>query len=183
MVTRKYIKDYKFSESVTARGGIRTEAVYVGKYYRFEDAAGAMKSARLLLPGCLAAWLLFIAALLPKSGASRLMWVILPFAFSALPLGYMTDSAILLRRRMRCERLIRSDTDKLAKRLPVCAFWVLALAGVSVIALAVTAIASPEKVNAYDLIFGPCAALVAALGGAGFARRETLRCAECDAED
>ena len=43
MVTRKYIKDYKFSESVTARGGIRTEAVYVGKYYRFEDAAGAMK--------------------------------------------------------------------------------------------------------------------------------------------
>lgn len=57
----------------------------------------------------------------------------------------MTDSAILLRRRMRCERLIRSDTDKLAKRLPVCAFWVLALAGVSVIALAVTAIAAPEK--------------------------------------
>ena len=72
MVTRRYIKDYKFSESVTARGGIRTEAVYVGKYYRFEDADGAAKSARLLLPGSLAAWLLFIAALLPKSGASRL---------------------------------------------------------------------------------------------------------------
>ena len=83
MVTRRYIKDYKFSESVTARGGIRTEAVYVGKYYRFEDADGAAKSARLLLPGSLAAWLLFIAALLPKSGASRLMWVILPFAFSS----------------------------------------------------------------------------------------------------
>ena len=31
MVTRKYIRDYKLSESVTARGGIRTEAVYVGK--------------------------------------------------------------------------------------------------------------------------------------------------------
>ena len=45
MVTRRYIKDYKFSESVTARGGIRTEAVYVGKYYRFEDADGAAKSA------------------------------------------------------------------------------------------------------------------------------------------
>ena len=26
MVTRKYIRDYKLSESVTARGGIRTEA-------------------------------------------------------------------------------------------------------------------------------------------------------------
>jgi iron complex transport system permease protein len=59
----------------------------------------------------------------------------------------------------------------------------LVLAGVAVIALAVTAIAAPEKVNVYDLIFGPCAALIAALGGAGFARRETLRCAECPAED
>lgn len=183
MVTRRYIKDYKFSESVTARGGIRTEAVYVGKYYRFEDADGAAKSARLLLPGALAAWLLFIAALLPRSGASRLMWVILPFAFSALPLGYMTDSAVYLWRRRGAVRLIRSETDKIAKRLPVCAFWVLVLSGVSVIALAVTAIAAPEKVNACDLIFGPCAALIAALGGAGFARRETLRCAECPAED
>lgn len=181
MVTRKYIKDYKLSESVTSRGGIRTEAVYVGKYYRFEDTAGAMKSARLLLPGCLAAWLLFIAALLPRSGASRLMWVILPFAFSALPLGYMTDSAVHLWRR-RAGKLIRSETDKISKRLPVCAFWVLVLAGVSAIALAVTAIAAPEKVNVYDLIFGPCAALIAALGGVGFARRETLRTAECEAE-
>ena len=172
MVTRRYIKDYKFSESVTARGGIRTEAVYVGKYYRFEDADGAAKSARLLLPGVLAAWLLFIAALLPRSGASRLMWVILPFAFSALPLGYMTDSAVYLWRRRGAVRLIRSETDKISKRLPVCAFWVLVLAGVAVIALAVTAMAAPEKVNVYDLIFG-----------AGFARRETLRCAECPAED
>ena len=182
MVTRKYIRDYKLSESVTARGGIRTEAVYVGKYYAFEDAALAERAARLLLPGCCLAWLLFVGALLPRSGASKLMWVILPYAFSALPLGYMTDSALLLYRR-RGKRLIRSESEKLSKRLPVCAFWVLALAGVSVIALAVTAIAAPEKVNAYDLIFGPCAALVAALGGAGFARRETLRCAECDAED
>ena len=48
MVTRKYIRDYKLSESVTARGGIRTEAVYVGKYYAFEDAALAERAARLL---------------------------------------------------------------------------------------------------------------------------------------
>lgn len=74
-------------------------------------------------------------------------------------------------------RLIRSETDKIAKRLPVCAFWVLVLAGVSVIALAVTAMAAPEKVNVYDLIFGPCAALIAALGGAGFARGARLSAA------
>lgn len=95
----------------------------------------------------------------------------------------MTDSAVYLWRRRGAVRLIRSETDKIAKRLPVCAFWVLVLAGVSVIALAVTAMAAPEKVNACDLIFGPCAALIAALGGVGFARRETLRCAECPAED
>ena len=177
MVTRKYIRDYKLSESVTARGGIRTEAVYVGKYYRFEDADGAAKSARLLLPGSLAAW-----PLLPRSGASKLMWVILPYAFSALPLGYMTDSALLLYRR-RGKRLIRSESEKLSKRLPVCAFWVLALAGVSALALGVTALVSPGSVNGYDVIFGLCAALIAALGGYGFAVRERLRTAECGEED
>ena len=182
MVTRKYIRDYKLSESVTARGGIRTEAVYVGKYYAFEDAALAERAARLLLLGCCLAWLLFVGALLPRSGASKLMWVILPYAFSALPLGYMTDSALLLYRR-RGKRLIRSESEKLSKRLPVCAFWVLALAGVSALALGVTALVSPGSVNGYDVIFGLCAALIAALGGYGFAVRERLRTAECGEED
>ncbi len=182
MVTRKYIRDYKLSESVTARGGIRTEAVYVGTYYAFEDATLAERAARLLLPGCCLAWLLFVGALLPRSGASKLMWVILPYAFSALPLGYMTDSALLLYRR-RGKRLIRSESEKLSKRLPVCAFWALALAGVSALALGVTALVSPGSVNGYDVIFGLCAALIAALGGYGFAVRERLRTAECGEED
>ena len=43
VVTRRYIKDYKLSEEVTARGGIRTEAVYVGKHFAFEDEAGARR--------------------------------------------------------------------------------------------------------------------------------------------
>lgn len=60
MVTRKYIKDYKLSESVTERGGIRTEAVYVGKHFEFADEAGAKKCARPLLWGGCAAWLLFL---------------------------------------------------------------------------------------------------------------------------
>ena len=104
MVTRKYIKDYKLSESVTERGGIRTEAVYVGKHFEFADEAGAKKCARPLLWGGCGAWLLFLGALLPRTGASKLMWVILPFAFSALPLGYMTGSAILLWRRRGAAR-------------------------------------------------------------------------------
>ena len=179
MVTRRYIKDYKLSEEVTARGGIRTEAVYVGKHFAFEDEAGARRCAGPLFWGCCAAWLLFIGALLPKSGASRLMWVIMPYAFSALPLGFMTDSAILLRRRLDAGRYIRSEHDKLSKRLPVCAFWLMLLAGASALGLGVTALASPESVNVYDVIFGLCAAALAALGGYGFAVRERLRMREC----
>lgn len=178
MVTRKYIRDYKLSESVTARGGIRTEAVYVGKRYRFEDEAGAAGCAGWLLWGSCAGWLLFLAALLPRTGASKLMWVILPFAFSALPLGFMTGSALLLRRR-RGQLLIRSEADKISRRLPVCAFWLMLLSGVSALGLGVTALAEPGSVNVYDLIFGPCAALNAVLGGCGFAVRERLRMREC----
>ena len=60
---------------------------------------------------------------------------------------------------------------------------VLALAGVSALALGVTALVSPGSVNGYDVIFGLCAALIAALGGYGFAVRERLRTAECGEED
>lgn len=183
MVTRKYIKDYKLSESLTERGGIRTEAVYVGRHFEFADEAGAKKCARPLLWGGCGAWLLFLGALLPRTGASKLMWVILPFAFSALPLGYMTGSAILLWRRRGAARLIRSEAEKLSKRLPVCAFWLMLLAGVSALGLGVTALAAPESVNVYDVIFGLCAAAMAALGGYGFAVRERLRTVECGEED
>ena len=56
-------------------------------------------------------------------------------------------------------------------------------AGVSALALGVTALVSPGSVNGYDVIFGLCAALIAALGGYGFAVRERLRTAECGEED
>lgn len=183
MVTRKYIRDYKLSEEVTARGGIRTEAVYVGKHFKFEDAAGAKGCAGRLLWGCCICWLLFLAALLPRTGASKLMWVILPFAFSALPLGFMTASAILLRRRSGSGALIRSEADKLSKRLPVCSFWLALLSGAAALGLGVTALAAPEKVNAYDIIFGLCAAFTAVFGGYGFAVRERLRTVECGEKD
>ena len=46
-----------------------------------------------------------------------------------------------------------------------------------------TALVSPGSVNGYDVIFGLCAALIAAVGGYGFAVRERLRTAECGEED
>ena len=63
------------------------------------------------------------------------------------------------------------------------AFWLMLLAGVSALGLGVTALAAPESVNVYDVIFGLCAAAMAALGGYGFAVRERLRTVECGEED
>lgn len=131
MVTRKYIKDYKLSESVTERGGIRTEAVYVGKHFEFADEAGAKKCARTLLWGGCGAWLLFLGALLPRTGASKLMWVILPFAFSALPLGYMTGSAILLWRRQPRGAAHTLGGGKALQAAACVRVWLMLLAGVS----------------------------------------------------
>ena len=100
-----------------------------------------------------------------------------------VPLNICLTSNLTLLYRRRGKRLIRSESEKLSKRLPVCAFWVLALAGVSALALGVTALVSPGSVNGYDVIFGLCAALIAALGGYGFAVRERLRTSECGEED
>ena len=48
MVTRKYVRDYKFSETLTDKGRLKTEAVYVGAYYRLAEPEAAKKTARLI---------------------------------------------------------------------------------------------------------------------------------------
>ena len=95
----------------------------------------------------------------------------------------MAGSAVLLWGRRGAARLRRSEAGSVCRRLPVCAVWLVLLAGVSALGLGVTALAAPESVNVYDVIFGLCAAAMAALGGYGFAVRERLRTVECGEED
>ena len=86
----------------------------------------------------------------------------------------MTGSAILLWRRRGAARLIRSEAEKLSKRLPVCAFWLMLLAGVSALGLGVTALAAPESVNVYEALRA-CSQYLEAFGGHAQAAGVTVR--------
>lgn len=98
MARRKYLKDYRIVETLNDRGGIRSDSEYIGPAYRFRDPKAA-ESMKQLLPGlCILSWLGYIAALLPYSAASGIFYVSLPFLFSAIPLGMLTERAISLLR-------------------------------------------------------------------------------------
>lgn len=171
MVTKKYIKDYKFSETVTERGRIKTEAVYAGRYFRLKDAPGAKKAVRPMLAMLGALWVLFVAALVPDSGAAHILYVLVPYAFSALPLGKLTQSVLFVRRAG--DRLIRSEADKISDQLPSAAIWLMLLSGVPAAGLAATLLINNTEPGGADILFiFVCAAMFGA--GLGIFRRRSL---------
>lgn len=132
MARKKYARDYRLNESLDERGRIRTEAEYIGVYYRYvsgaETARGALKT---LLGFTVLAWALFLCSLLPHSTASLTMYVMLPYLFTALPLGMMT--AALLQLRAAGERLDHRTADLAGERVPACSLWMLLLPGLSLL--------------------------------------------------
>ncbi len=171
MVTKKYVKDYKFSETVTERGRIKTEAVYSGRYFRLKDASGAKKAAVPMLVMLGVLWLLVAAALVPNSGAAHILYVLVPYAFSALPLGKLTQSMLFVRRAG--DKLIRSEADKISGQLPSAAVWLMILSGVPAAGLALTLLINKTAPGGADVFFAfVCAALFGA--GAGIFRRRSV---------
>lgn len=159
MVSRKYIHDYKFSETVTKRGRIRTEAVYVGPLFRHADEKAAARIAEAMPLPLLIAWLAYFAAFLPQSAASHRMFVIVPFAFAALPLGRLTGSLALLRSGK--DTFIRSEAEKLFPRVRDSAATGMILAGASLFGETVGAVVRSDVLRSGDAIFSLCAAAVA----------------------
>ena len=96
MAKKKYVRDYEISETIDEKGRVRSVPIYVGSYFCFCDAAAAKKSGRLLAPAAALGWLAYIVALWLPSGAGKLMYVILPFVFAAVPLWYVSSAVAAL---------------------------------------------------------------------------------------
>ena len=164
MVTKKYVKDYKFSETVTERGRIKTEAVYTGAYFRLKDAPKARKAAKSMLAVMCALWVLFIAALVPRSYASHVIYVLVPYVFAALPLGRLTQSAVCA--LGAGDKLLRSEKDKISDQFASAAVWLMILSGVPLAGLAVTLLINKIMPAGADVLFAfACAAILGAAAG------------------
>lgn len=174
MVSRKYVRDYKLSETVTERGHIRTEAVYMGGDYFLTAPLPALKKlSRASAAGLSAAWIGFLAALLPSTLATHTMYVILPHAFCALPLFLLTESA--LRLRAAPGPYTRRQAEQLEKSTPVRAAFSFALALAALVGLAVAALLPGAQPLPGDGLFAAGDAAILAGSAAIFARRALFR--------
>ena len=178
MVTKKYVKDYKFSETVTERGRIKTEAVYTGAYFRLKDASGAKRAVKPMLVLLCALWVLFVSSLVPNSKAAHILYVLLPYVFAALPLGRLTQSVLFVGRAG--DKLIRSEADRISKQLPSAALWLMILSGVPAVGLAVTLLIKNTALGGADVLFLCSCAAMFVTGLAIFRRREVFSSEEAD---
>ena len=172
MAKKKYVRDYEFSDTLDAKGRVKSVPVYVGAYFRFNDPAAAKKSRPLLLAAVLLGWIAYVMALWPPSGAGKLMYVILPFVFAAVPLWYLSAATWTLFRAG--DKLKRSEAEKVAGNLPSASVFGIILTAVALIAEGVTAIAASEKLNAADIAFAAGAGILCAAFVLSFSRRQAV---------
>ena len=173
MARGRYIKDYRIVESLNGRGGIRLETEYIGAPYYFACGAEKAGKCRKLCAGlCLLGWLSFVGALIPNSAGMRTLYVSLPFAFTALPLGLMT-SLLLSALRLK-EPMEHRMADRFENRFPAQALGITVLPGVSLAGEGVMLLLGKQMLPG-DGIFALCAAALFSCGLALFLQRRTLR--------
>jgi len=120
MSYRKYLSDYSVEDYVDEKGRTKKRAVYTGGDYILTPAISSMDK-RLVLAASIIPWPAVIGALAPRTRASQLYYVILPFVLSMIPLFLMTWAAVLL--IYEIEPMTRERADLIANRLPYSSFF------------------------------------------------------------
>lgn len=170
MVSRKYTKDYRLSETPLPNGRMKTQAIYIGEHYYFTAPPNALHRLRTacltLMATC---WIAFIGALLPRSHASSLMVVVLPHVCCLMPLCYLSESVWILWRAP--VPLTHSQADKVSKGLPTRSLLCLLFSAAAFLGFAVTLALSPESALPGDVVFGGFEALLTTASALIFARR------------
>ena len=173
MSSRKYHKDYRLIEHVDERGRFTTDSVYCGEVYRFSEgtdkAHAALKKMRVwtvIGSGC------FIASLVPYSTASRMMIVMIPYLFSALPLWMLFSSELrLLKKKNKLEQI---DADFANNRIAGCSLWLLILPGTSLIGEVCAIFLGSQSILIGDIVFLAGAALLVVSAGIYFSQRKRV---------
>ena len=172
MSYRKYLKDYQLEEYVDEKGRTKTRAVYIaGEYILSPDIPVGDK--RLMLAASILSWPAMIGALIPRTIASELAYVILPFVFSALPLFFMTGAVFALVRED--PQLTRERADKIASRLPLCPLIAAVLSCVAFLGLVVAAVFIRNDMLSGDLLFGALSLVTAAAASFVFIKCRKLK--------
>ena len=132
MAIDRYSKDYHLIDSVDERGRIRTETKYIGEAYVFQNGLDSARGAgKGLAALCVFSWMAFLAALFFPSVASHSVYAVLPCAFTALPLWFLSGVAVTALRVK--EPFIHRDADRFTLRLPAAAAFAAVLSAAAVL--------------------------------------------------
>ena len=172
MARNKYVRDYRLVENIDERGRVRTETEYIGDYFWFVDGPAAAREKKNAVILCVAGWIAFILALAPYSAGMRTMYVSLPFAFTALPLGMLTELAVSNARAK--EPLEHHQADKLRNSYPPRAVATAVLPCAALAGELVRLVLDRSGMGWGDAVFSLCAAGVAFCGRTIYARRKGL---------
>ena len=150
MSYRKYLNDFIIEKYTDANGKVRTRTVYIaGDYALNPEVSGNDK--RIVLSASVLSWAALLGALIVRTSASKISYVILPYAFSALPLYLMTEAAILHIREG--ELMNRDRAERIANRLRLCPLIAAVLSGAAFLGLIVTAFLKWESMVSGDIAF------------------------------
>ncbi len=130
MASRKYASDYRLEQHILPNGKTERIPVYEGRYFRFTASPQQLRFLqRLLFAGCGAILLLLLPMLLDNTRLGRTVYVILPAAFTMIPLYLLLASARRL--RMAQSPFIREHRDKTDNRIRGASVALTVILGIS----------------------------------------------------
>lgn len=152
MVNKKYAADYRLENVRDKNGRLKTVAVYKGRYYRFSaEPATVRREGRLYAALTGLSLLLFAAVLFLNSPLLRQMYVLMPFLFGMLPLGYLTVAVYYI--LTAPEKFTRERNDKMHDRIAKCTLFLAIFSGASVIGSAIACLAGIVTLDVQGMLF------------------------------
>jgi len=179
MRRKDLIKDYELLDTVNEKGKLRSQVVYVGTYYSFEQDKKTVKNAakrNLILAAV--AWILYIVPLLFVSNAMKTVYVSVPFAFLALPLWNMVK--VLLRIIGQQDLLENKDQRAITNTFPSSTFFIIVLSGIPLVAFPIKLLVDSVEILYSDIIFMVCDAIILFIGLCIFKTRNTFKVVQSD---
>jgi len=159
VISRKYLKDYRLEEQVDSSGRVKVKTVYIGGDYTISPDLPAGEKRRMIVL-CILSGFLFVGALIPVSGAARLIYVLLPFVFSAFPVFLTSRMAISFYRSGGI--MTRKQAEQIANYFPAYAAATMILTSAAFLGYAITTILSGNAMFLPgDVIFSAASFLMA----------------------
>jgi len=177
MALWKYIDDYRVEAYIDEKGKAKNKVVYIGGDYTLSPEI-SRKNKILILLLSLFAWVPFVVAFVPITGASHIFYVMLPFVFTIIPLYLMTMAAISLFREG--DVMTREISDKIVRNLPHCSIIVALLTAVAFLGLAITAVIDASDMLFGDILFGALSLVIAGASSVIFMKCRLIKARKID---